>query len=137
MLKNGNFLSTSCIIRKPKTLRTEFKTICYLFTSILMHIETLSFIILGKIGMKNQACIKELRAAAACATRASKSTAQDKEAVTVFIGDAFAAISQNVEAVCQVKSNYGLCPKQFVEEGLKKALGGTHNWKKSIWVGLH
>ena len=38
--------------------------------------------------MKNKDYVKKLGATAACTTRASESTTQDKEAVNILIGDA-------------------------------------------------
>ena len=84
--------------------------------------------------MKNQMYQSELGATAACTIRAGEGTTQDKEAISVLMGDAWfgsvkaavEASKRNMEAVYQIKSNHGLYPKQFVEEALKEAPGGTH-----------
>ena len=84
--------------------------------------------------MKGQKHQKELGATAACTMRAGEGTTQVKEAVTVLKGDAWfgsvkaaaAAKERGMEAMCQVKSNHGLFPKEFIEEALKDAPGGCH-----------
>ena len=56
-----------------------------------------------------------------------------KEARTVLIGDtwfgsikAAAVWKRNIDIVYQIKTNYGLFPKQFIEDKLKDASGGTY-----------
>ena len=84
--------------------------------------------------MKDQEYQKELGATAACTIRAGEGTTQVKEAKTVLMGDAWfgsvraaaTAVERNMEIVCQIKTNHGLFPKQYIEEALKDAPGGCH-----------
>ena len=83
--------------------------------------------------MKNEEYMKELGATAACTIRAGRKTTQDEAAVSILMGDAWfgsiraivAAAKYNMEAIYQVKSNHGLYPKQYIEDTLKEAPGGT------------
>ena len=87
----------------------------------------------GKNGMTDQSCQKELGATTACTMRLGEATTQNPAARTLLMGDAWfgsvraaaAAWKKNMDAVYQIKSNHGLCPKQFIEDQLKDAPGGT------------
>ena len=84
--------------------------------------------------MKDQKYHKELGATVACKIWAVEGIIQVKEAWTVLMGDAWfgsvraaaAAWKRNMDVVYQIKTNYGLFPKQFIEEKLKDASSGMH-----------
>ena len=84
--------------------------------------------------MKDQKYYKELGAIAAYTIWAAEGTIQVKEAQTVLMGDVWfgsvravaAAWKRNMDVIYQIKTNHGLFPKQFIEEKLKDAPGGTH-----------
>ena len=62
-----------------------------------------------------------------------ESNTQELKARILLVGNvwfssiraAAAALSKNVDVTCQIKSNYGLHPEQFIEDTFKDASGGT------------
>ena len=73
-------------------------------------------------------------ATAACTVRLGEGTNTDNDTITTVIGDAWfgsvraavEAADRGMESIYQIKTNHGLYPKDFIEEHLKDAPGGTH-----------
>ena len=84
--------------------------------------------------MKTQQYQREMGATAACTIRLGEGTNQNNETSTVLMGDAWfgsvraanEASKRDMNAILQIKSNHGLFPKDFIEEALKDAPGGSH-----------
>ena len=129
--KLGNLPNISYIIRKPEPLGTEFKTVCCPMTGVMTYME----IQRGKEGMKNMRLQADLGATASCTIRCAEGCHQGGEGLKDSVkGDAWfgsvkcaVALAQRGRAFFgQVKSNHGLFPKDYIEEALKEAPGGTH-----------
>ena len=127
----GRLPNISYIIRKPEPLGTEYKTVCCPNTGVMTYME----IQRGKEGMKNMRLQRELGATAACTIRCAEGSHQGGETLKATVkGDAWfgsvkcaVALSQRGRAfVGQIKSNHSLFPKDYIEDKLKDAPGGTH-----------
>lgn len=84
--------------------------------------------------MKSQQHQREMGATAACTIQLGEGTNQDNEISTVLMGDAWfgsvraanEASKREMNAVLQIKSNHSLFPKDFIQESIKDAPGGSH-----------
>ena len=129
--KLGRLPNISYIIRKPEPLGTEYKSICCPSTGVMTYMK----IQRGKDGMKNMRLQKELGATTACTIRCAEGSHQGgANFKTLVKGDAwFGSVKFAVELanrgrafVGQIKSNHSLFPKNYIEDKLKDAPGGTH-----------
>ena len=137
--KLGGLPNISFILRKPEPLGTEFKNICCGETGIMQCLE----ICRGKEGMKEKRLQRELGATAACTVRVTELCHQEQYSPKdLVMGDAwFGSVKaatelakRNSAAFLQVKTNHKLYPKDYINEALEDAPGGTHIVLKGMFI---
>ena len=98
--KRGGLPNISFILRKPKPLGTEFKTMCDADTGVMMWVEVQE----GRTAMRQKTYSRELGTTCATVVRAMESSAIQPG--TTLLGDSwFASVKVISELMCNVNDS--------------------------------